>query len=94
MIARLTLIAALAMATPVAAQSVKLKAHEIEALLTGNTAIGTWDGAPYRQYFGSDGTTIYAQEGSRSARGEWRVDGERDEYRAFGQMMQNGKGGL
>lgn len=58
------------------AQSVKLKGNEIDILLSGNTAVGVWEGTPYRQYFDADGTTIYAQEGSRSARGEWRVEGE------------------
>ena len=70
-------LALLLTATPVTAQSVKLQEHEITALLSGNTAVGLWEGAPYRQYFGPDGSTIYAQEGARSALGEWRVqDGE------------------
>lgn len=78
----LTLIAALA-AHPAAAQSVKLKAHEIAALLTGNTAIGKWQGAPYRQYFTPDGVTIYAQKNTRSTRGRWRIDTARDEYQSI-----------
>ena len=61
------------LATPVAAQSVKLQTLEITALLSGNTAVGTWAGANYRQYFDPDGTTIYAVDGSRSTLGEWRV---------------------
>lgn len=61
------------LASPVAGQSVKLQDHEISALLSGNTAIGVWEGAAYRQYFDPDGSTIYAQEGARSAFGEWRV---------------------
>jgi len=65
------LLATLAM--PAIAQSVKLQNHEIMALLSGNTAVGTWAGANYRQYFNPDGTAIYAQEGSRSALGAWRV---------------------
>ena len=68
---------------PLVAQSVKLKAHEIAALLTGNTAIGTWNGAKYRQFFDADGSTIFAQEDARSARGEWRVDADRDEYQSI-----------
>ncbi len=83
MIRRYFILALLALATPAAAQSVKLRSHEIQALLTGNTAIGTWAGAKYRQYFDSDGTTIYAQEGTRSARGEWRIDPDRDEYQSI-----------
>lgn len=69
--------------TAAAAQAVKLTGAEIRALLTGNTAIGRWDGATYRQYFGPDGVTIYAQEGARSARGEWRVDDDAQEYQSI-----------
>lgn len=68
---------------PAAAQSVKLKAAEIAALLEGNTAVGTWDGVAYRQYFAEDGVTIFGQEGARSARGQWRIDTERDEYQSI-----------
>ena len=82
-ISRSFLVLLLTLATPLAAQSVKLKAHEIEALLGGNTAVGKWQGAPYRQFFGPDGATIYAQEGARSTLGEWRVDPERDEYQSL-----------
>ncbi|MGB7244093.1 MAG: hypothetical protein WBC93_18660 [Sulfitobacter sp.] len=71
------------LATPVSAQSVKLQAHEIEALLSGNTAIGTWSGANYRQFFATDGSTIYAQEGQRSTRGRWRLDAANDEYQSI-----------
>ncbi len=66
-----------------AAQSVKLKSAEIAELLTGNTAVGSWRGAPYRQYFDENGSTIYAQEDSRSALGEWRIDTDRDEYQSI-----------
>lgn len=72
-----------ALTAPTAAQSVKLKAHEIEALLSGNTAIGTWEGTDYRQYFAPDGVTIYAQDNARSARGQWRLDADRDEYQSI-----------
>ena len=65
------------------AQSVKLSADEIAILLTGNTAVGVWEGVPYRQYFGDDGVTIFAQESARSARGEWRVDVEAGEYQSI-----------
>ncbi len=66
-----------------AAQSVKLKANEIEALLSGNTVVGKWDGTTYRQFFDADGTTIFAQDGMRSALGQWRIDPERDEYQSI-----------
>jgi len=71
------------MAGGAAAQSVKLRAHEIDALLSGNTAIGTWEGARYRQYFDPDGTTIYAPENARSSRGQWRIDADKDEYQSI-----------
>jgi hypothetical protein len=67
----------------VSAQSVKLKAHEIEVLLSGNTATGLWEGAEYRQFFDPDGSTIYAQAGTRSSLGKWRVDPEIDEYQSI-----------
>lgn len=68
------------LAGAVDAQSVKLRGNEIDILLSGNTAVGLWDGAPYRQFFDPDGSTIFAQPDARSARGEWRVEG--DEYQS------------
>ena len=73
----------LAGASVLQAQAVKLSGDDIRALLTDNTAIGRWDGAAYRQYFGPDGVTIFAQEGARSARGEWRVDDDEQEYQSL-----------
>ena len=73
----------LALGAPVQAQSVKLAGHEIDALLSGNTVVGKWEGVPYRQYFNADGTTIYAQENARSTVGKWRVDPERAEYQSI-----------
>ncbi|MCH2078037.1 MAG: hypothetical protein MK180_14365 [Rhodobacteraceae bacterium] len=71
------------LAMPVSAQSVKLQGYEIRALLTGNTAVGRWQGENYRQFFGDDGVTIYAQKGARSTRGDWRVDDELQEYQSI-----------
>lgn len=71
--------------TPAQAQSVKLTAGEINVLLSGNTAVGTWDGVDYRQYFATDGSTIYAQQGVRSMLGQWRVDPETDAYQSMWQ---------
>lgn len=65
----------------VQAQSVKLAPHEIDILLSGNTAVGQWEGAKYRQYFDADGSTIYAQEDALSVGGKWRVEG--DEYQSI-----------
>ena len=66
-------VAAAFLAQAVSAQSVKLEPYEVTTLLSGNTAIGQWDGADYRQYFAQDGTTIFAQSGSPHAQGKWRV---------------------
>ncbi|MDA8746881.1 hypothetical protein N9M66_01575 [Litoreibacter sp.] len=77
----LTLIACLA--TPAVAQSVKLQADEINELLSGNTAVGKWQGTSYRQHFAQDGTTIYAEENTRSTLGQWRIDPEKDEYQSI-----------
>lgn len=73
---------ALLVATPALAQpvAVQLDADDVTTLLTGNTAIGEWDGVPYRQYFGDDGVTLFAQPDARTTRGEWRVDPESEEY--------------
>lgn len=64
------------LASAAEAQSVKLSGDEIDILLNGNTAVGVWDGISYRQYFATDGSTIFAQADARSAHGEWRVEGE------------------
>ena len=61
MIRRAFLACLLVLALPAQAQSVKLKAHEIDTLLSGNTAVGKWDGTAYRQFFDADGTTIYCR---------------------------------
>ena len=81
--ALLALVISLLLCPPSWAQAVKLDGQEIRSLLTGNTAIGRWEGKRYRQYFGKDGVTIYAQEGTRSARGQWRVDDEDKEYQSI-----------
>ena len=47
-------------AMPSFAQSVKLTTAEISTLLMGNTAVGVWEGAKYRQFFNKDGTVIFA----------------------------------
>lgn len=78
-----------ALTGPALAQSVKLTQAQIAELLTGNTAIGIWQGAPYRQFFDLDGRTIYAQDGAqddaqygaRSSVGQWRV--QDDEYQSI-----------
>ena len=61
----------------------RLSSEEISKLLTGNTAIGSWDGTKYRQYFSDTGTTIYAQEGTRSSTGKWRVNESENTYESW-----------
>ncbi|WP_104017989.1 hypothetical protein [Roseovarius nitratireducens] len=61
----------------------KLTAPEIEALLSGNTIVGTWSGTPYRQYYGPDGTTINVPEGGRADEGRWRTNPETEEYESW-----------
>jgi len=82
----------LSMALTAQAQAVKLSGDDIRDLLTGNTAIGRWEGAKYRQYFGADGVTIYAQENARSTRGEWRVDDVLQEYQSIWPRHQDWEG--
>ncbi|RXV59470.1 hypothetical protein C6W92_15025 [Roseovarius sp. A46] len=61
----------------------KLTPPEIEALLGGNTIVGTWSGTPYRQYYGPDGTTLYVPEGGRADEGRWRTNEETGEYESW-----------
>jgi hypothetical protein len=76
-------VSAMLCATVAAADPVPMTAGEIEALLGGNTALGDWQGDIYRQYFATDGATIYAVEGRRSSRGRWRVVDETDAYESW-----------
>jgi hypothetical protein len=62
------------------AQSVKLGTSDMSALLTGNTAVGLWDGVPYRQYFGPDGVTIFAPLDAKPEHGQWRL--QNDEFQS------------
>lgn len=79
----LALTAAICCASTAHAQAVKLTGAEIIQLLSGNTAIGRWEGVKYRQYFAPDGITIFAQEGARSARGQWQVNDATQEYESI-----------
>ena len=64
-------------------KSSAINADEITTLLAGKTAIGVWAGSEYRQYFNPDGSTIYAQYGSRSALGKWRVNTDTNQYESW-----------
>ena len=69
-----------------------LTAAEIEKLLTGNTAVGRWIDHNYRQYFGDDGATIYAQENTRSSLGRWRVNRAKNHYESWWERAGWGAG--
>lgn len=53
-----------------------LPADEARAALAGNTVAGGWgdERTGYRQYFGADGTTLYAPEGEAPRPGTWAVE--------------------
>jgi len=72
-----------ALGTAAQAAQEKLTAPEIEALLSGNTIVGAWSGASYRQYYGPDGTTLYDPEEGRADEGRWRTDPETNEYESW-----------
>ncbi|HSF95514.1 MAG TPA: hypothetical protein VLA52_10865 [Thermohalobaculum sp.] len=87
MFRRMFLAAAIAAAaSPGWAQAVRLTAAEIEALLSGNTIRGTWNGDLYKQFFSASGRTIYAPRHSRSTAGKWRVNPETDSYESWWEM--------
>ena len=69
-----------------------LKALEIKDLLTGNTAVGEWLGTRYRQFFDDDGSTIYAQENTRSSLGKWRVSFAKNQYQSWWERVGWGGG--
>ena len=76
----------------VCAQEKTLTAAEIKQLLTGNTAVGRWVDHNYRQYFGDDGATIYAQENARSALGRWRINSAKNHYESWWERAGWGAG--
>ena len=45
--------------------------------LSGATVVGAWNGTPYRQTFGEDGSTTYV-EGGRPSFGSWRIADDGD----------------
>lgn len=60
-----------------------VSATEINTMLAGNTAVGTWNGDPYRQFFAKDGSTIYASKGARPTLGKWRVNTANHTYESW-----------
>jgi len=68
---------------PASAESRRLSAAEIEALLAGNTIVGQWSGTGYRQFFAADGQTVYVPATGAAEEGQWRVNAESDEYESW-----------
>lgn len=64
-------LSALVLAAPVLAGDRYLSGEEIAQRLTNRTAIGE----DFRQFFGIDGTTLYAARGEME-RGAWWIEGE------------------
>ncbi len=75
----------LAPALPALAAPTRMTAPEIEALLAGNTIVGTWSGTAYRQYYDAGGNTLYVPEGGKPDEGRWRVNAETNEYESWWQ---------
>ena len=82
----------MSVSTLASADEKTLTAAEIKELLSGNTAIGRWVDHNYRQYFGKDGSTIYAQENSRSSTGRWRTNGTSNHYESWWEQSDWGAG--
>lgn len=78
----LTLLAGAFGSTALAEDTI-MSGSEVERLLSGNTAEGVWDGAPYKSYFGTDGTTIYVSQNNEQQVGKWRIDPESGQYQSF-----------
>ncbi|MDU8942279.1 hypothetical protein [Ovoidimarina sediminis] len=78
----LSLLAA-ALAAPAWAETRRLTAAEIEALLSGRKITGAWNGKAYSQTFAATGHTVYIPKGGRPDAGRWRVNPETDSYESF-----------
>ncbi len=61
----------------------RLDAAEIEAMLSGNTAISVGGGTAYKQYFDPSGATTYVPEGGAPSPGKWRADAAEDHYCSY-----------
>lgn len=66
-----------------AADPTPLTAEEIRTLLSGNAAVGAWNGTPYRQYFDPDGSTVYLAEGGAPDPGKWRVEPSTNKFESW-----------
>jgi hypothetical protein len=66
----------------VVAAAGELNAKEIDKLLSDNTVVGDW-GGKYKQYYATDGFTIYLPSGGSGAEGKWRVNTETNHYESW-----------
>ena len=58
--------------------------EDLQAALSGNTAIGNWVGEDYRQFFDESGDTIYLPDGAAGgSAGSWRVDVTTGQYESL-----------
>lgn len=65
------------------AELVLVSATEIEAALSGNTAIGDWLGEQYVQYFDPSGDTTYVPDSGQPSVGGWRVNVASGQYESL-----------
>lgn len=68
------------------AVTIPLSCTQIETLLGGNTLVGTWAGAGYRQYFGDGGFTMYVPDGGQADQGKWRANHDTGQYESWWRM--------
>lgn len=58
---------------PLKAEQTPLTQEQMQALLTGNTAIGGEGDSAWRQYFDPDGSTPYLPAGGKVDIGKWKI---------------------
>lgn len=86
LLSRRTFLAAVPLALTASAtraDPILLSAEEVRALLTDRTAVGDWNGTPYRQYFDPNGRTIYQPKGGRPDAGKWRANDTTGAYESW-----------
>ncbi|MEO1191991.1 MAG: hypothetical protein AAFY02_09560 [Pseudomonadota bacterium] len=63
----------LPLVAPPAQAEREILGEELVKLLKGRTAIGTWNGRSYAQFFGDSGRTAYQEEGAPIDWGSWHI---------------------
>jgi hypothetical protein len=74
-----------ASATAGDARVTEMTATEIKTLLAGNTISGTWNGSKYKQYFSTDGMTVYLPANDAPDEGRWRVNVQNNTHESWWQ---------